>query len=1194
MTAPKTRRGGGVPPLRPLLERWRRHPVTAALERSSKAERAEIVVVGEPIRAAWLAGLPEIVGRPVAAVLPTAADVERTSNDVTAFRGLPCVIDAWETLPYEHVSPSIETMGRRLAAFRSLQSKSPPALTLFGVRALLQRVSPTAARVSAIELTKSDELDLESFERRLAAFGYERTYLVEARGDFAVRGGIVDIYPSTGSDPLRVEFWGDEIDTIRRFSVGDQRSIDETQSVEILPCRELMIDEAVRERARVVGARVANASEALGRISRGETFAGMESWLPWLLEDGAGSLLDQFPRDCLVLICEPKRSFDRAMDLRREEEDLATALARTWRLPHAGLLTAVSLREDDDVPEVAEPNGESDPVESAEAEDLPRLFLDAQSALAEHKGLVWQVPSVAADPGLLEINAGAPESIFGQPDVLVRRLADLASSGKTVVVAADGTGSRSRIRDNLANEGFALQVSEGPLRTDPDHATVVAAPLSRGFISGELGLALFAESDLTGRRRARPRAAPRKARRDADQAEIYGDLHSGDFVVHYVHGIGRFDGVVSRGIGGVEREYLELSYSGHDKLYVPVDQVDAVRKYIGGETPRLSRMGGSDWSRTKSKVRSAVAEIADELVTLYRNRLTAPGHEFPVDGEFSFALAESFEFEETPDQHRAIRDVAADMESSFPMDRLICGDVGYGKTEIAVRASMKAVSGGKQVAVLVPTTVLAQQHFQTFSERFADLPVRVEVISRFLTTAEQRRVTAALTAGDVDIVIGTHRLLQRDVDIPRLGLLIVDEEQRFGVKAKERLKELRTHIDVLTMTATPIPRTLEFGLTGIRDMSTVNTPPEDRQPVLTYVGEFDEQSVAAAIRRELLRDGQVFYVHNRVRSIDRVAAELRRMVPEARIGVAHGQLDDSTLERMMLSFWDGEFDVLVATTIIESGLDISRANTLIVDRADMLGLAQLYQLRGRVGRSRDRAYAYLFYPADRALSEEAHERLKVIAEHQDLGSGIAIAMRDLELRGAGNLLGGAQSGHIAAVGFDLYCQLVSEAVAALKGEEVVEVVHARVDLPVEAYLPATYVPKESLRLEAYRRLGDASTPEAIADVCDEWTDRYGAPPEVAENLLQLARVKASALRVGVREVVFSRGQVRLAPAAPKGSRRMRLERLNPGTIFKVDPDQVLVPYRDPRSAGRGAGARVGPPGLAIAEWVVSVLEDLAA
>ncbi|MBX7161708.1 MAG: transcription-repair coupling factor, partial [Acidimicrobiia bacterium] len=894
----------------------------------------------------------------------------------------------------------------------------------------------------------------------------------------------------------------------------------------------------------------------------------------------------------------PRRCLDRAADLRREEEDLALALERTWFMPHAGALEALTETEatadGEPAPASAEaPAAGARPAAAdATSAETPRLFADASAVLASAPGPVWQVPSAPPDPSVLQFGAAAVEGALGHPEALASRLRTELGRGQTVILAVEGRGSAARIRELLVDEGIALELVDGALTDDRDGGLIVTAALSRGFVSTEMGLTLLSEADVTGRRRAhrKPRA---KATRATRAGPVYGDLREGDYVVHYHHGVGRFEGITQRSLGGVEREYLVVAYAGEDKLYVPVDQLDAVRKYVGGDSPRLSRMGGSDWARTKAKVRAAVAEIADELVRLYRERLTSEGHAFAPDADLMAQAVAAFPHVETPDQARAIVEVTSDMEAPVPMDRLVCGDVGYGKTEIAVRAVLKAVADGRQAAVLVPTTVLAQQHFNTFSERFADLPVRVEMMSRFLTAAQQREVAAAIAAGKVDVAVGTHRLLSEDVRFANLGLVVVDEEQRFGVKAKERLKELRTSVDVLAMTATPIPRTLEFALTGIRDMSVVNTAPEDRRPVLTFVGEFDEQAVAAAVRRELLRDGQVFYVHNRVRSIDRAAAQLQELVPEARIGVAHGQMDEGTLERIMLAFWDGEFDVLVSTTIIESGLDIPRANTLIVDRADLLGLAQLYQIRGRVGRAQQRAYAYLFYPPDRVLTEEAHERLKVIAEHTELGSGFAIAMRDLELRGAGNLLGEAQSGHIAAVGFDLYCQLVNEAVAALRGEAVAEHESVRIDLPLEASVPESYVDKEALRLEAYRRLADARTTDEVDDVREEWQDRYGPLPEQVENLIVLATVKVAALGAGVREIVFARGQLRLSPMVPKGSRRMRLQRLHPKAVVKEDQEILVVPYEDPRRAGRGAGARVDADGRAVAEWTRTLLEEIA-
>ncbi len=619
--------------------------------------------------------------------------------------------------------------------------------------------------------------------------------------------------------------------------------------------------------------------------------------------------------------------------------------------------------------------------------------------------------------------------------------------------------------------------------------------------------------------------------------------------------------MVNRSLGGVERDYLLLEYKAGDKLYVPTDQVGTVRRYTGGDTPALSRMGGTDWERTRARVRKAVHEIAQELVVLYRTRLATPGFAFSPDTPWQREIEEAFPYEETPDQLRAINEVKADMERPLPMDRLVCGDVGYGKTEVAVRAAFKAVQDGKQVVILVPTTLLASQHGETFRERFVNYPVRVEVLSRFLSPAEQSKVVAGVVDGTIDVVIGTHRLLSSDVRPKDLGLLVIDEEQRFGVQHKENIKALRASVDVLTLTATPIPRTLEMSLTGIRDLSLVNTPPEDRQPILTYVGEYDERAVSEAIRRELLREGQVFYVHNRVRDIEHVAADVRELVPDARVAVAHGQMDEGRLERVVLDFVERETDVLVCTTIIESGLDMPSVNTMVVDRSDLLGLAQLYQLRGRVGRRGQRAYAYLLHPRDRVLTEEAYERLKTIGEFTDLGSGFKIAMRDLEIRGAGNLLGGEQSGHIAAVGFDLYCQMVTEAVGELTGEVPAAPVEVTIDVPVDANLPREYVARDDVRMEAYRRLAAVTAPSDVNDIRDEWLDRYGPIPPTAEALLAVARFRAECVRLGLRSVTVQRGTARLVGLTLKESQKVRLRRLAAKAVAK--DGEVVVPLYAP-------------------------------
>ncbi len=612
-------------------------------------------------------------------------------------------------------------------------------------------------------------------------------------------------------------------------------------------------------------------------------------------------------------------------------------------------------------------------------------------------------------------------------------------------------------------------------------------------------------------------------------------------------------------MGGAERDYLLLEFRGGDKLYVPSDQIDAVRHYTGGDTPTLNRLGGSEWGRTKSKVRVAVRDIAEELVALYRQRVTAPGHAFPPDTPWQKELEDAFPYQETPDQLKAIRDVKDDMEGDSPMDRLVCGDVGFGKTEVAIRAAFKAVQEGMQAAVLVPTTLLAQQHFGTFSERYAGYPVRVEVLSRFLTPGQAKKVVDGLADGSVDVVIGTHRLLSADIKFKNLGLLVVDEEQRFGVTHKEAIKKFRANVDVLTLTATPIPRTLEMSLTGIRDLTILNTAPAERQPILTYVGEYDERAVGESIRRELLREGQVFFVHNRVQDIDRVAARLRELVPEARVAVAHGQMDEGRLERVVLDFWEGQYDVLVCTTIIESGIDMPTVNTLVVDRADMMGLGQLHQLRGRVGRAGQRAYAYLFFPPERQLSETAYERLKTIGEHTELGSGFKIAMRDLEIRGAGNLLGANQSGHIAAVGYDLYVQMVSEAVAEMKGEEIRQPAEIKLDVPIVANLPPDYVAGGEQRLEAYRRLAAVTTQAEVDDIRAEWLDRYGPMPPPAEALLAVAGLRAECVRTGVREVTVARGTARISPLELRMSQQIRLQRVARDAVYKEDIQQLVAP-----------------------------------
>ncbi|MBO0692576.1 MAG: transcription-repair coupling factor, partial [Acidimicrobiaceae bacterium] len=1109
--------------------------------------RTALVAVPEPIRAFAVAGLAEASGRhPTIVAVPTATDGERLAHDLAAYLGSDEVdlFPAWETLPFERVSPSVETMGRRLRAMWRMQStERMPRVLVAPIRSLLQRLGPHVEELEPIIVHPGDQIDPEELVARLVGMGYRREYQVEHRGELAVRGSIVDVFGSTADVPIRIDLWGDEVDRLTEFSVGDQRSTDDVASVELFSARELLPTPEVRERAAALVGEAPWGREQWERLAEGQVFDGMESWLPWLTADER-LLMDLVPASAQILLVEPRRMRDRASELADEEEALASALAQTW---------------------------------GADEDDLARLHLPFDRLLTGTTAASWSVVPAPEGPGTTVVAAAGWDPIVGDGKQLLSQLRDLNGQGYRITVCAEGMGSGSRVSALLADHGFGAPLiapPEGDKEADPAELLrpgmrVVVQPLERGFVYPPLKLAVLAESDITGRRRAHRRPRPRSRSVET----FFDDMKTGDYVVHFQHGVGRFGGMVRRAIGGVERDYLLLEYRAGDKLYVPSDQIDLLRPYTGGENPSLSRLNGSDWQRSKSRVRAAVREIAQELVVLYQKRVNSPGHAYAEDTVWQRELEDAFPYTETPDQAKAIIEVKADMEASAPMDRLICGDVGFGKTEVAIRAAFKAVQDGKQVAVLVPTTLLASQHFQTFSDRFAGYPVRVEMLSRFLTPAQARQVTGGLADGSVDVVIATHRLLSGEVSFKDLGLLVVDEEQRFGVNAKEAIKKLQTDVDVLTLTATPIPRTMEMSLTGIRDLTLLTTPPAERQPILTYVGEYDERAVAEAVRRELLREGQVFYVHNRVQDIEKVAAELRGLVPEARVAVAHGQMDEALLEKVVFDFWEGRYDVLVCTTIIESGIDMPTVNTLVVDRADRLGLGQLHQLRGRVGRAGQRAYAYLLYPPEQALSEEAYERLRTIGEHTELGSGFKIAMRDLEIRGAGNLLGGDQSGHIAAVGYDLYVQMVSEAVAELKGEELREPAEIKLDLPLTANLPADYVGREDLRLEAYRRLATVTTHAEVDDIRAEWLDRYGPLPDPAEALLRIGHLRAECARTGVREVTvvkmtggLSGGAftARLSPLALRASQKVRLTRLWPKAVHKEDIGQIVLPL--PRGA----------------------------
>ncbi|HEU4320187.1 MAG TPA: transcription-repair coupling factor [Acidimicrobiia bacterium] len=1103
-------------PLAPLLAAWRSAPLP---------DLGSTWAVPASGRAFALAGLFDSLGESLLVVVPGESDAEELADDLELFVEPVVLAPAWETLPFEHVSPNISTMARRARA-RDRLGSTEANIVVASVRSAIQRSSPSP--IEPLPFAPGQEIDLADLARKLAGLGYQRTDRVEARGEFAVRGGIVDLFPAQSDLPVRLDFWGDRLDEIREFSVATQRSLEPVDHVLAYPARELRPDPQVVQRARELLVSEPWAASTWDRIAAGQIFPGIESWLPWLADES--SLIDGLSPAANLVVVDPVRALDRCRDLIKEEAELASALAPTW--------------------------GDLAPDAGAH----PALFLDLEESVTRRTHL--QMPSTPTGPGDQVLSISGLDAAAGDPESVARGLERLLSRGITTLVAMDGEAAADRVARTLGEEGLAMERRANLTTTS---SAIIPIGIHRGFVASELGVAVLGEQEIAGRRRAH-----RKSGRSRSQpSQQYRDLTEGDYVVHFQHGIGRFEGLVSRTMVGVERDYLVVAYAGSDRLYVPVEQLAAIKRYTGGEAPRVSRMGGKDWSEQKARVRKEVAAVAAQVVELHRQRAVATGHAYDVDTPWQRELESSFPFEETHDQLRAIAEVKQDMEETQPMDRLVFGDVGFGKTEVAIRAAFKAVQSGKQVAILCPTTLLAQQHHQTFGERFAPYPVRVEVLSRFLTAKQATAVVQGIATGDVDVVIGTHRLLSEDVRFKDLGLLVIDEEQRFGVGAKDAIKRLRVGVDVLTLTATPIPRTLEMALTGIRDVSHIRTPPEDRHPILTYVGPYDEQAVSAAIRRELLREGQVFVVHNRVQSIERAVARLRDLVPDARYVVAHGQMSESHLEQVMIDFWNHEYDVLVATTIIESGLDLPKVNTLIVERADLLGLAQLYQLRGRVGRSNQRAYAYLFHPSDQTLSEDAHRRLEAIGEATDLGSGFQLALRDLEIRGAGSILGEVQSGHIAAVGFDLYSELVAEAVSEMEGRPVLDTgpPEIRIDLPVDAHLPEAYIADQELRLEAYRRLAAATTHNEVDDVVTEWTDRYGPLPEEALSLIELARLRVEAIRVGLTEIVKLRNEVRLGPVDLKPSQEVRLQRLKRGAVLRATEGTVFIPATEPLLPG---------------------------
>ncbi len=997
-------------------------------------------------------GLPETA--PVVVITASHDAADRLHGDLLAFQpaleSRLVAFPQWDVLPLDKGRAAPEISGERLGVLLRLV-EGPAPWIIASVAALLRKVlTPEELRSVAVRLVQGERYGRDTIIDGLTAGGYERVDLVEAKGQFAVRGGLLDIYPPHLSAPVRLEWFGDELESARAFDPESQLSTQPLDAVVLLPAAE-----------------------------RG----------------GAATMLDYLSPSALLVLDEP-------VDLRGQARLI---------LEHArDAFAAASARD-----------GDPGPFPFSEWDELvARVHSVGHAALS-----TIQPPDGTAEE--LPMRFAGVDAFGGQMRLLAKAIEGWLTEGQRVIIA---TAQTQRMGEILREHGQAVTVATDlEAIPEPGQAVTVPGTLSRGFRIEPAALTVISDSEILGWRRRRRRLRFREGVR----VFAWTDLTPNDYVVHIHHGIGIYRGLVRLLLHGAERDYLYLEYAAGDRLYVPTDQIDFVQRYIGveGQSPKIHRLGGAEWDREKKRVKEATQQLAQELLELYATRESAPGHAFSADTPWQHELEVSFEFEETPDQWLAIQDVKRDMESPRPMDRLVAGDVGYGKTEVALRAAFKAVMDGKQVAVLVPTTILAQQHYNVFLKRLAAYPIKVEMLSRFRTLAAQRRIKGDLAAGTVDVIIGTHRLLQRDITFKDLGLVIIDEEQRFGVTHKEKLKQLRRSVDVLTLTATPIPRTLHMSLVGLRDMSVMDTPPDARLPIQTEIRPYEDALVRAAILRELDRGGQVYVVHNRVETIERAARRLRNVVPEARVIVGHGQMPEDRLEQVMMDFLAGRYNVLICTTIVEIGLDIPQVNTILIEDAHLMGLAQLYQLRGRVGRADQQAYCYLLYPRGAQLSPEARARLEAMQEFVELGSGFKLAMRDLEIRGAGNLLGPEQHGHLAAVGFELYSRLLDEAVRELRGQPVEEVPDATIDLGVDAYVPEAFIDDEGQRMAVYRKLATLRTVAEADAVEQELRDRFGTLPEPTVNLLEIVRLRALAREAGITAIRRDRGRAVIKPAA---------------------------------------------------------------
>lgn len=1167
-----------------------------------KAGPGPVAALG--VRAAARGWVAAHVGRALGApVLCIAADedaADRLAADIAFFVGgkgegeAPHVLRLPfdEILPYDGLSPDRTTELDRLAGLFLLQLGHRPAAIVVSARALTKRVLPARVLDACSDLVgKGSEVDRDELARKLVASGYQSVPLVEDPGTFAVRGGIVDVWSPVYPQPVRLEFFGDEVESLRLFDPESQRTVRELEQVYLSPARELLFNEetrrlgtaAVRAAADRVNRPTTQVRELLDAVQEGVPAFGLEALLPGFYEGGLSPLTEYLPRDAVALVDDP-------VAVARSLEELWAELTRSHDAAVARGELALPAEQ------------HFVPIEEA------RTRLAARRSVELHT--LWLGTPGGPEPVRFDLPVTAEirkeiENHHGEEGALtplIERLKRLRERGRTSIIACGATSSADKLKRLLRERRLHVRVHEGPLPEDPrslwdqsHHAHLVMGDITGGFLASEAGFAVIADEEILGPRQRRKLRSQKRA--DLPFVAAFRELNEGDLCVHVDHGICRYEGLTKLNVRGVEGDFLVLQFEGKDKLFLPVSKLRQVQKFVGQpEHARLDRLGGTSWEKTKKRVKDELLKMAAELLDIYARRKAHPGIAYPEPDRYYDQFEADFPYEETPDQAKAIQDILKDMTSGKPMDRLVCGDVGYGKTEVAMRAAFLAVLGKKQVAVLVPTTILALQHFRSFSKRFADYPVQVDWVSSLREAKENKAVLHRAAEGKVDIVIGTHALLGSAVDFKDLGLVIVDEEHRFGVKQKEKLKKLKAEVDVLTLTATPIPRTLNMSLGGVRDLSIINTPPADRRAIRTFVSKFDPKEIREAILREKARGGQVYFVHNRVQSIGAMERFLRELVPEASIGVGHGQMAEHVLEKVISDFIDRKYDVLLCTTIVESGLDIPSANTIIVNRADTFGLAQLYQLRGRVGRSSERAYAHLLVPAKRQVTKDAQRRLEVLQQFSDLGAGFHIASHDLEIRGAGHLLGEKQSGHIEAVGFDLYAELLDEAVRELKGEPPKERYEPEVTLPIPAFLPDEYLPDVHQRLLFYKKLASAESDADIEAVREELVDRCGHPPAQVDNLCRVMSVKAGlrALRLRALEHGPARLVITLGPdplldpekltrlladaekeaqaKAPKVAKPAKGARAHPAAKapeprYRLTPDMKLVCRIDPTAAG---------------------------